>query len=111
ISFRMMSSDTELRARSNLLFEPANGLAIVWPTGTKKTTLFNLLMRFYYVNAGQILLDGTNIATVSRSSLRQPIGMVLQDAVLFSGSIKHNIAYGNPGATDEQIVAAAQAAR
>src|SRR5699024_11209807 len=76
-----------------------------------KTTLVNLLMRFYDVDAGQILLDGTNIATVSRSSLRQPIGMVLQDAVLFSGSIKHNIAYGNPGATHEQIVAAAQTAR
>ena len=79
--------------------------------GAGKTTLINLLMRFYDVDAGQILLDGTDTAAVSRSSLREPIGMVLQDAVLFSGTIKHNIAYGRPDATDDQIIAAAKAAR
>src|SRR5690625_5017860 len=103
--------DTPLITDLNLSVEPGQLVAIVGPTGAGKTTLVNLLMRFYDVDAGQILLDGTDISTVSRSSLRQPIGMVLQDAVLFSGSIKHNIAYGNPDATDEQIVAAAQAAR
>ncbi len=95
----------------NLKVEPGQLVAIVGPTGAGKTTLVNLLMRFYDVDAGQILLDGTDIATVSRSALRHPIGMVLQDAVLFSGTIKHNIAYGNPDATEDQIIAAAQAAR
>ncbi len=103
--------ENELITNLNLRVEPGQLVAIVGPTGAGKTTLVNLLMRFYDVDAGQILLDGTNIATVSRNSLREPIGMVLQDAVLFSGSIKHNIAYGKPDATDDQIVAAAQAAR
>ena len=103
--------ENELITDLNLQVEPGQLVAIVGPTGAGKTTLVNLLMRFYDVDAGQILLDGTDIASVSRNSLRQPIGMVLQDAVLFSGSIKHNIAYGNPDATDDQIVAAAQAAR
>jgi len=103
--------DTPLITNLNLQVAPGQLVAIVGPTGAGKTTLVNLLMRFYDVDAGQILIDGTDISTVSRSSLREPIGMVLQDAVLFSGSIKHNIAYGNPEATDDQIIAAAQAAR
>src|SRR5690625_680348 len=103
--------NTPLITDLNLRVEPGQLVAIVGPTGAGKTTLVNLLMRFYDVDAGQILIDGTDISAVSRSSLRQPIGMVLQDAVLFSGSIKHNIAYGNPEATDDQIIAAAQAAR
>jgi ATP-binding cassette subfamily B protein len=103
--------DTPLITNLNLSVEPGQLVAIVGPTGAGKTTLVNLLMRFYDLDAGQILIDGTDISTVSRSALREPIGMVLQDAVLFSGSIKHNIAYGNPDATDEQIIAAAQAAR
>ena len=102
---------TPLITDLNLRVEPGELVAIVGPTGAGKTTLVNLLMRFYDVDAGAILLDGTDISTVSRAALRQPIGMVLQDAVLFSGSIKHNIAYGRPDATDEQIIAAAQAAR
>ena len=103
--------DTPLITSLNLSVEPGQLVAIVGPTGAGKTTLVNLLMRFYDLDAGQILIDGTDISTVSRSALREPIGMVLQDAVLFSGSIKHNIAYGNPDATDEQIIAAARAAR
>src|SRR5699024_7338436 len=103
--------ETPLITNLNLRVEPGQLVAIVGPTGAGKTTLINLLMRFYDVDAGRILLDGTDISTVSRAELRQPIGMVLQDAVLFSGSIKHNIAYGRPEATDEQIIAAAQAAR
>src|SRR5699024_12024714 len=95
----------------NLQVEPGQLVAIVGPTGAGKTTLVNLLMRFYDVDAGQILLDGTDIASVSRNSLREPIGMVIQEHVLFSGPIKHNIDYGNPDATDDQIVAASQAAR
>lgn len=103
--------DTPLITDLNLSVEPGQLVAIVGPTGAGKTTLVNLLMRFYDVDAGQILLDGTDISTVSRSALREPIGMVLQDAVLFSGTIKHNIAYGRPDATDDQIIAAAKAAR
>ncbi|WP_022870327.1 ABC transporter ATP-binding protein [Yaniella halotolerans] len=103
--------ETPLITNLNLRVEPGQLVAIVGPTGAGKTTLVNLLMRFYDVDAGAILLDGTDISTVSRAQLRKPIGMVLQDAVLFSGSIKHNIAYSRPDATDEQIIAAAQAAR
>ena len=102
---------TPLITDLNLTVELGQLVAIVGPTGAGKTTLVNLLMRFYDVDAGQILLDDTDIATVSRNSLREPIGMVLQDAVLFSGTIKHNIAYGRPDATDDQIIAAAKAAR
>lgn len=103
--------DTPLITDLNLKVEPGQLVAIVGPTGAGKTTLVNLLMRFYDVDAGQILIDGTDISTVARAALRRPIGMVLQDAVLFSGTVKHNIAYGNPDATDDQIIAAAQAAR
>lgn len=103
--------DAELITDLNLSVAPGQLVAIVGPTGAGKTTLVNLLMRFYDVDAGQILLDGVDIATVSRGALREPIGMVLQDAVLFSGTIRHNIAYGNPDATEDQVIAAAQAAR
>jgi len=103
--------DAELITDLNLSVAPGQLVAIVGPTGAGKTTLVNLLMRFYDVDAGQILLDGVDIATVSRGALREPIGMVLQDAVLFSGTIRHNIAYGNPDATEDQMLAAAQAAR
>jgi ATP-binding cassette, subfamily B, fatty acid transporter len=90
--------------------EPGSTVAIVGPTGVGKTTLVNLLMRFYEVDSGRILIDGVDIATVSRHSLRSRIGMVLQDTWLFSGTIAENIAYGRPDAADDDIVDAAKAA-
>ncbi|HZQ33651.1 MAG TPA: ABC transporter ATP-binding protein [Mycobacterium sp.] len=90
--------------------EPGSTVAIVGPTGVGKTTLVNLLMRFYEVDSGRILVDGVDIATVSRESLRSRIGMVLQDTWLFGGTIAENIRYGRPGAADEEVVAAAKAA-
>ncbi len=94
----------------NLTARSGQRVAIVGPTGCGKTTIINLLMRFYDVDSGAILLDGENINALTRSSLRQNYGMVLQDTWLTSGTIKENIAFGNPEATDEQIIAAAKAA-
>ena len=85
-------------------------IAIVGPTGCGKSTLINLLMRFYDVNSGVILVDGTNIQQVTRNSLRNKFGMVLQESWIFSGTIKENIAYGNPNATMEEIVTASKLA-
>jgi ATP-binding cassette, subfamily B, multidrug efflux pump len=93
----------------SLVAEPGQTIAIVGPTGAGKTTLVNLIMRFYELNAGRITLDGRNIAEMPRPDLRSNIGMVLQDTWLFGGSIRDNIAYGNPDATEEQILAAAKA--
>ena len=93
----------------SLVAEPGSTIAIVGPTGAGKTTLVNLLMRFYEVDAGRIAVDGVNIADVSRRDLRGNIGMVLQDAWLFGGTIRENIAYGRPDATDDEIRAAAEA--
>ena len=93
-----------------LAAEPGSTVAIVGPTGAGKTTLVNLLMRFYDVDSGRILLDGVDIREVSRSSLRSRIGMVLQDTWLFGGTIAENIAYGRPGATEDEIVEAARSA-
>lgn len=89
---------------------PGQTVAIVGPTGAGKTTLVNLVMRFYELDGGRITLDGVDIATVPRRQLRSGIGMVLQDTWLFGGTIRENIAYGRPDATEEDIVAAAQAA-
>ena len=94
----------------SLVAEPGSTVAIVGPTGAGKTTLVNLLMRFYDVDAGSILIDGTGITTVSRESLRSRIGMVLQDTWLFAGTIADNIGFGRPDATREEIVEAARAA-
>ena len=89
--------------------EPGTTVAIVGPTGAGKTTLVNLIMRFYELNGGQIVLDNRNIAEMPRQELRSKIGMVLQDTWLFNGTIRENIAYGNPGASEQQIRTAAKA--
>lgn len=94
----------------SLLAEPGSTVAIVGPTGAGKTTLVNLLMRFYEVDSGEILIDGINIAALNRHSLRSRIGMVLQDTWLFDGTIEDNIAYGRPDASADEIVEAARAA-
>jgi ATP-binding cassette subfamily B protein len=93
----------------SLVAEPGQTIAIVGPTGAGKTTLVNLIMRFYELNSGSIELDGRDISQMPRSELRSKIGMVLQDTWLFGGSIRDNIAYGNPDATNEQIIEAAKA--
>ncbi len=91
--------------------EPGQKIAIVGPTGAGKTTMVKLLMRFYDVNDGAILIDGCNIKDFSRRDLRHMFGMVLQDTWLFNGTIMENIRYGRPGATDDEVIAAAKAAR
>ncbi|HEU0042521.1 MAG TPA: ABC transporter ATP-binding protein [Jiangellaceae bacterium] len=94
----------------SLVAEPGTTVAIVGPTGAGKTTLVNLIMRFYELDAGRITLDGVDISTMRRDDLRSRIGMVLQDTWLFGGTIRDNIGYGDPDATEEQIIAAAKAA-
>ncbi len=94
----------------SLVAEPGSTVAIVGRNGSGKTTLVNLLMRFYEVDSGRILIDGVDIATVSRHSLRSRIGMVLQDNWLLGGTIAENIGYGRPGASRAEIIAAATAA-
>lgn len=91
--------------------QPGQKVAIVGSTGAGKTTLINLLMRFYELNGGEILLDGTDTQTMTRANLRSNFGMVLQDTWLFNGTIAENIAYSKPQATREEIIAAAKAAR
>jgi len=94
----------------SLVAEPGSTVAIVGPTGAGKTTMVNLLMRFYDVDSGRILIDGVDITTVGRHSLRSRIGMVLQDTWLFDGTIAENIAYGRPEASEDEVLAAAKAA-
>ena len=91
--------------------QPGKTIAIVGPTGAGKTTLVNLLMRFYELDSGEILVDGVNITQIKRGDLRRTFGMVLQDTWLFNGTIRENIAYGREGATEEEIIRAAKAAR
>ena len=102
--------DRKLIERFNLSVKPGERVAIVGPTGCGKTTMINLLMRFYDVDAGKICVSGTDIRDISRISLRRSYGMVLQDTWLKSGTIYENIAYGRPDATKEQVIEAAKAA-
>jgi len=109
VSFRYLP-DRPLIEGLNLDVKPGQRIAIVGPTGCGKTTLINLLMRFYDVNGGSIAVSGDDIRNVTRASLRGSYGMVLQDTWLRAGTVRENIAYGKPDATDEEIVAAAKAA-
>lgn len=93
----------------SLVARPGQTVAIVGPTGAGKTTLVNLIMRFYELDAGQITLDGVDIASIPRSDLRERTGMVLQDTWLFEGTIRDNIRYGRPDATEEELLEAARA--
>jgi len=104
------SEEQELITDLNLEVFPGKQIAIVGPTGAGKTTLVNLLMRFYEVKAGNILIDGIKSTDYPRAILRKQFGMVLQDTWLFSGTIKENVAYGKPDATDEEIIQACKQA-
>ena len=108
VSFRYLP-DQPLIDDLSLVAQPGQTIAIVGPTGAGKTTLVNLIMRFYELDAGRITLDGVDITKMRRDDLRSQIGMVLQDTWLFGGTIRDNIAYGNPRATEEQIHAASEA--
>ncbi len=109
VSFRYLP-DVPLIDDLSIDVKPGQTVAIVGPTGAGKTTLVNLLMRFYEIDKGQILVDGHDTRDMARDDLRRLFGMVLQDAWLFNGTIRENIAYGREGATDEQIEIAAEAA-
>jgi len=107
VSFRYVE-DSPLIEHLDLVAEPGQTVAIVGPTGAGKTTLVNLIMRFYEVDGGRITLDGVDTALMDREDLRSRIGMVLQDTWLFGGTIADNIAYGKVDATQEEVVAAAR---
>jgi ATP-binding cassette, subfamily B, multidrug efflux pump len=113
VEFRAVSfsydPDRPLIDSLSLVAEPGQTIAIVGPTGAGKTTLVNLIMRFYELDGGCITLDGRDIASIPRAALRSNIGMVLQDTWLFGGTIRDNIAYGRPDATDAEVEAAARA--
>jgi ATP-binding cassette, subfamily B, multidrug efflux pump len=109
VSFRY-EPETPLIEDLNLVVNPGQTVAIVGPTGAGKTTLVNLLMRFYEIDAGRITVDGIDTREVTRDDLRRTFGMVLQDAWLFKGTIRENIAYGMDDVSEEAILDAARAA-
>jgi ATP-binding cassette subfamily B protein len=111
VRFRYAGTEREILRGLTFTAEPGQLVAILGATGSGKSTIINLLPRFYEPTGGTVLLDGHDIQTVTLSSLRSQIGVVLQDALLFSGTIRDNIAYGRPDATMEQVKAAAEAAR
>jgi ATP-binding cassette subfamily B protein len=108
VSFRY-EPGTPLIEDLSLVAEPGQTVAIVGPTGAGKTTLVNLVLRFYELDAGRITLDGVDTTAMSRADLRSGVGMVLQDTWLFGGTIRDNIAYGNPDASADELLAAARA--
>jgi ATP-binding cassette subfamily B protein len=108
VSFRY-EPDRPLIEDLSLVARPGQTVAIVGPTGAGKTTLVNLVMRFYDLDAGRITLDGVDITAMPRATLRSQVGMVLQDTWLFEGTIRENLAYGRPDATEEEILEAARA--
>ena len=109
VSFRY-NPDSPLIDDFSLDAQPGQTIAIVGPTGAGKTTVVNLLMRFYEIDSGRILIDGTDYRDLTRDQVRSNFGMVLQDTWLFAGTIRDNIAYGKDDATESEIVAAAKAA-
>jgi len=110
VTFRYFAGSEPVLSDISFSAEPGQTVALLGATGSGKSSIINLIPRFYDVSEGQVLIDGRDVRDVTLESLRQHIGIVLQETVLFSGSIRDNIAFGRPDATDEEIVAAAQAA-
>ena len=111
VSFRYFDSQPWILRNVNFTVEPGQRVALLGATGSGKSTITNLIPRFYDATEGEVRIDGVDVRTVSLESLRQQVGIVLQESLLFAGNIRENIAFGRPDATDEEIIAAAQAAQ